>query len=52
MEESEALSTTTMNELSEKEKIIQEQANLIKEKERLLKCLKRKSGLMQRWRKC
>ena len=38
-----------MNKLSEKEKTIQEQANLLKK--RLLKCLRRKSGLMQRWRK-
>ena len=33
MEESEALSTKYMNELSEKDKIIQEQANQIEEKE-------------------
>ena len=33
LEESEALSTKAMNELSEKEKIIQEQANKIEEKE-------------------
>ena len=37
-----------MNKLSEKEKTIQEQANLIKEEKRLLKCLRRKSSLMQR----
>ena len=34
LEESEALSTKAMNELSEKEKIIQDQAKLIKEKEK------------------
>ena len=33
LEESEALSTKTINELSEKEKIIQEQAKKIEEKE-------------------
>ena len=33
LEESEALSTKAMNELSEKEKIIQEQAKQIEEKE-------------------
>ena len=33
MEESEALSTKAMNELSEKEKIIQEQAKQVEEKE-------------------
>ena len=32
MEESEALSTKAMNELSEKQKIIQEQTNQIEEK--------------------
>ena len=73
LEIAEALSTRTVNELSEKEKMIQDQAKLIEEKEkggssdalsakdkeimgsvekleeRLLKCLRRKSGLMQRW---
>ena len=34
LEISEALSTSTVNELSEKEKIIQEQAKLIEEKEK------------------
>ena len=33
MEESEALSTKTMNDLSDKEKIIQEQAKKIEEKQ-------------------
>ena len=47
LEEAEA----AMNKPSEKERIIQDQANLIKGGKRLLKCLRRKSGLMQRWRK-
>ena len=34
LEIAEALSTCTVNELSEKEKMIQEQANLIEEKEK------------------
>ena len=34
LEIAEALSTRTVNELSEKEKMIQEQANLIEEKKR------------------
>ena len=34
LEEFQALSIKAMNELSDKEKIIQEQANLIKEKEK------------------
>ena len=42
LEETEA----AMTKLSEKEKIIQEQTNLIKKKKRLLKYLKRKSGIM------
>ena len=40
-----------LNKLSDKEKIIQEKANPIKEKEKAAECLRRKSGLMQRWRK-
>ena len=52
LETSEGISTRTVNDLSEKEKMIQEQAKLIElKKKRLLKCLRRKSGLMQRWQK-
>ena len=44
LEEAEA----AMNKLSEKENIIQEQATSYEKKKRLLKCLRRNSGLMQR----
>ena len=49
LEIAEALSTRTLNELIEKEKMIQEQAKLIEEKKRrvsMMHCV-----LMQRWRK-
>ena len=64
---SEALSTRTVNELSEKEKMIQEQAKLTEENEKVgssdalrakdkeimvaAKGLRRKCWLMQRWQK-
>ena len=51
LEIAEALSARTVNELNEKEKMIQEQANLIKEKEKAAEIFEEKNGLMQIWQK-
>ena len=49
LEIAEALSTRTVNELSEKEKMIQEQAKLIKEKKRRVAVMHCVSKIRKLW---